>query len=611
MFIKYIFILLCNIFLLQYSIAQITFETSFGWASLEVAKDMLPVEDGYLLTGYTTSYDGTDKDVILAKLDSGGNVKWYKRYGGVQDDEGISILKIDTNYLVTGYSRSFGPLKDKIFILKVNSMGDTIGTLTYSMNNQNLTTKSVIKTTDGGLAITGNTTLLSTRGNSFLLKLDSSLNVDWFKMYALQGAGIGGISIQETHDSGYILLSYAEDIGNGDLSSHILKLNKTGVMEYEKTFSIINDDAGSLNATLIYEIEDSSYLISGTLSDGTTNQNGWMLGKLNYNLSFNWLYLYEGLSVSNSQILKSTAPIISGYGQNAGNTSSAPLVLKLDTNYQIEKINGFGDTLFSENILGAKLLDNKEIIAFGSTKGYGAGSQDNIYLLKTDSLFEIACPFLSYNTYDTVHYMPELISTTFIELDTFGFWNTPATTVNNITLFTTEISCQCLGQLPQLNFSYSVNELSVNFTESVENSNSQILWVFGDGDSSTSSNPSHTFPDSGTYSVCLYASNDCGTDSICKNVIISADSLTGISDYGINNFKITPNPFNEFINIELKNKEIRKIEILDITTKLVYKLDEMIENNLMITTENWQNGQYIIKLTGNKETYIKKLLLIR
>lgn len=611
MFIKNILILLCNIFLLQYSIAQITFETSLGWASLEAAKDMFPVEDGYLLTGYTTSYDGTDKDVILAKLDSGGTVKWYKRYGGTEDDEGISLFKMDTNYVIVSYTRSFGSSQDKLYILKVNSVGDIIETLTYSIDNQILIPRNAIKTKDGGLAISGGSTLLSTRGNSFLLKLDGALNVDWFKMYALQGAGMGGISIQETQDSGYVLLSYAEEIGNGDLSTHILKVNKAGIMEYEKTYSINSDDVGHLDASSIQETQDSSYLISGILLDGTSNQQGLILGKLNFDLSFNWLYIYEGLSVLRSQLVQLNEPVITGYGRIEGSSENAPVILKLDTNYLIEKIHGFGDTLFSEYILGSKIINENEVFTFGSTKGYGAGSQDNIYLLKTDSLFEIACSFLSYNTYDTVHYMPELISTTFIELDTFGFWNTPATTVNNITLFTTEISCQCLGQLPQLNFSYSVNELSVNFTESVENSNSQILWVFGDGDSSTSSNPSHTFPDSGTYSVCLYASNDCGTDSICKNVIISADSLTGISDYGINNFKITPNPFNEFINIELKNKEIRKIEILDITTKLVYKLDEMIENNLMITTENWQNGQYIIKLTGNKETYIKKLLLIR
>jgi gliding motility-associated-like protein len=45
------------------------------------------------------------------------------------------------------------------------------------------------------------------------------------------------------------------------------------------------------------------------------------------------------------------------------------------------------------------------------------------------------------------------------------------------------------------------------------------LWNFGDGDSSNAINPSHYFPATGTYNVCLNAKNDAGCiDTACMNV---------------------------------------------------------------------------------------------
>ncbi len=45
------------------------------------------------------------------------------------------------------------------------------------------------------------------------------------------------------------------------------------------------------------------------------------------------------------------------------------------------------------------------------------------------------------------------------------------------------------------------------------------LWSFGDGDSSTMTNPSHYFPATGTYNVCLQAENDAGCiDTTCVDI---------------------------------------------------------------------------------------------
>lgn len=67
-------------------------------------------------------------------------------------------------------------------------------------------------------------------------------------------------------------------------------------------------------------------------------------------------------------------------------------------------------------------------------------------------------------------------------------------------------------------FSYSAAGLSVGFTDASLNTPTSWLWDYGDGNISTQQNPNHTYAASGTYTVCLTVTNDCGTDSSCQSV---------------------------------------------------------------------------------------------
>ncbi|MFN8298833.1 MAG: PKD domain-containing protein [Chitinophagales bacterium] len=62
----------------------------------------------------------------------------------------------------------------------------------------------------------------------------------------------------------------------------------------------------------------------------------------------------------------------------------------------------------------------------------------------------------------------------------------------------------------------------VVFTDLSDNYPDTWHWSFGDGGTSTSQNPNHTYAANGTYTVCLRVTNAGGTDSICKTVTISS-----------------------------------------------------------------------------------------
>ena len=72
---------------------------------------------------------------------------------------------------------------------------------------------------------------------------------------------------------------------------------------------------------------------------------------------------------------------------------------------------------------------------------------------------------------------------------------------------------------PKTDFSTSTTSLTSTFTDASLGANSW-LWDFGDGNVSTTQNPTHTYAVAGTYTVCLTSSNSCGTDSLCKSITV-------------------------------------------------------------------------------------------
>ena len=70
---------------------------------------------------------------------------------------------------------------------------------------------------------------------------------------------------------------------------------------------------------------------------------------------------------------------------------------------------------------------------------------------------------------------------------------------------------------------------SVQFSDSSQNIPSSYTWEFGDGETSTDANPSHTYAAIGTYSIKLIATNAFGSDTIEKPNYITVTAVTGMA----------------------------------------------------------------------------------
>ena len=82
---------------------------------------------------------------------------------------------------------------------------------------------------------------------------------------------------------------------------------------------------------------------------------------------------------------------------------------------------------------------------------------------------------------------------------------------------------------PMAGFSSAVNDLTATFTNNSQNASS-YLWNFGDGNTSTETNPVHTYANYGTYQVSLTATSQmCGDDVHTETIELTQ---TAVAEFG-------------------------------------------------------------------------------
>jgi len=85
------------------------------------------------------------------------------------------------------------------------------------------------------------------------------------------------------------------------------------------------------------------------------------------------------------------------------------------------------------------------------------------------------------------------------------------------------------GPKPTVAFDYTVSGQTITCTNTTTDADS-YLWDFGDGQTSTELNPTHTFTTDGIFAVRLTATNANGTSTAAKDFYYTTTALTAITD---------------------------------------------------------------------------------
>ncbi|MEY3242062.1 MAG: hypothetical protein RIR11_3501 [Bacteroidota bacterium] len=92
----------------------------------------------------------------------------------------------------------------------------------------------------------------------------------------------------------------------------------------------------------------------------------------------------------------------------------------------------------------------------------------------------------------------------------------------------TQTNLVVVDDVPTVGFTANTNDFSVAFNNTTVNATT-YLWDFGDGNTSTLASPTHTYALDGNYAVVLTATNNCGTTTATRTVVITTSPVAGFS----------------------------------------------------------------------------------
>ena len=85
-------------------------------------------------------------------------------------------------------------------------------------------------------------------------------------------------------------------------------------------------------------------------------------------------------------------------------------------------------------------------------------------------------------------------------------------------------------------------------------------------------------------------------------------STFSVNDLKPTSISVYPNPSNDLINIKLDDNQLSKIELYDITGKLLFKKN-LKANNYVLNIANYPSGIYLLKIFNQNSMFINKKVI--
>ena len=147
---------------------------------------------------------------------------------------------------------------------------------------------------------------------------------------------------------------------------------------------------------------------------------------------------------------------------------------------------------------------------------------------------------------------------------------------------------------------------------STTSGNTTYSWDFGDGNSSTDSDPIHAYGNIITYTVTMTATNECGTDTFTDTVTTSTIGLTDLFLNG--DVSVYPNPSKgEFtIDMTVLGTSDITVQVENMLGAIVYESTPgSVQGNHSesISLGNAPAGMYFVRVLSGEQQLVKKIIV--
>lgn len=285
-------------------------EKTYGGIHADYLFDAQPTADyGFILAGSSLSNktgnkennNNGDLDFWIWKMNESGDLDWQKNFGGSGFDVLQSIKNTnDGGFILAGTSNSPNDFQKKdsckggtdFWVIKLDAKGEELWQRTIGGTGQD-ELLCAFQTFDGGYMLGGSSSSgpdiaendfaadksvftkpdlyaksEKSRGNMdyWIVKLNKSGVIEWQKTYGGEYADVLR-SMEQTRDGGYILGGYSNSPQSGDKTEPlkgigdywIIKIDNTGNIEWQNTYGGNGDN----QLYAIHQTEDDGYILGG------------------------------------------------------------------------------------------------------------------------------------------------------------------------------------------------------------------------------------------------------------------------------------------------------------------------------------------------------------
>ncbi len=296
--------------------------TDYAW-TVQQTKD-----DGFIFGAHSGSFGAGSHDVYLVKSDLSGNVIWSRVYGGSNADGAYSLQQTtDGGFIIGAHVNSFGAGQHDVYLIKIKNNGDTSWTKTFGGSGEDRF-RELHQTADGGFILVSET-LSFGAGNSdvYLIKTDSIGNLLWTKTYG-GNASDYGYSVRQTSDGGYIIAGYTQSFGAGGTDVYIIKTDSSGNLDWTKSYGGSSADYGYS----VRQTTDGGYIVAGYTESFGVAGDVYLI-RIDANGDLIWSKVFGGSQTDYCWSVRQTVDggfILAGYTRSFGSGNEDVYLIKTD-----------------------------------------------------------------------------------------------------------------------------------------------------------------------------------------------------------------------------------------------------------------------------------------
>lgn len=205
---------------------------TYGGAESDGGEMVIETSDGnFAVLGGTASFGEGYNDIWLLKIDTAGDTLWTKTYGGPGADRRRWIEETpDSGFVITGETESFGAGGKDIWLIKTDRYGDTLWTRTYG-GEFDEEVRFIGQNDDDGYTVIGKTGSFNPTSDIWIVRTDSLGDTLTTRIY--EDASLYCASRGHPDEGSYIFVGSGESLSG---YHRVIEIDEDGEERFAYTY---------------------------------------------------------------------------------------------------------------------------------------------------------------------------------------------------------------------------------------------------------------------------------------------------------------------------------------------------------------------------------------